>query len=157
MKLNVNRIPSNIGYYLAGFTDGEGSFNVSFRYRKDYKNCWKVSACFNISNKDKVILDVFKKYLQCGTMRSRSDGVWYFEVNTLQTILDHIVPFFKLYPFLSAKKQNDFSKFCQILDILTSDNPRSTPNIQKILHLRNNMNGGGKRKFSDEEILSKLC
>ena len=33
--LNVREIPPNIGYYLAGFTDGEGSFNVSFRPRDD--------------------------------------------------------------------------------------------------------------------------
>lgn len=59
-----------LGYYLAGFTDGEGSFNVVFRPRKDYKMPWKVSLCFNISQKDKVILSLFKRYLGCGTLRS---------------------------------------------------------------------------------------
>ncbi len=34
------------GYYLAGFADGEGSFNVSFRHRQDYKSPWKISLCF---------------------------------------------------------------------------------------------------------------
>ena len=55
----------NIGYYLAGFADGEGSFNVSFRKRKDYAMPWKISLCFNVSQKDKVILAMYKKHLQC--------------------------------------------------------------------------------------------
>jgi hypothetical protein len=35
--LNISRIPLQIGYYLAGFVDGEGSFHVSFRPRDDYQ------------------------------------------------------------------------------------------------------------------------
>ena len=154
MDFNPKRVSPEIGYYLAGFTDGEGSFNFSFRRRKDYLCGWKVSACFNVSNKDKVILSLFKKYLQCGTMRSRPDGVWYYEVNNINALINNIVPFFKRFSFLSAKKKNDFSKFCQILNILTSKNPRSKSNIKRIIDLRNQMNGGGKRKFSDEEILA---
>ena len=50
--LDVREIPPNIGYYLAGFTDGEGSFNVSFRPRSDYVFPWKVSLCFNVSQRE---------------------------------------------------------------------------------------------------------
>ena len=60
---NPRKIPSDLGNYLAGFTDGEGSFNVSFRKRDDYKIPWKISLCFNISQKDQVILYQFKKHL----------------------------------------------------------------------------------------------
>src|SRR5208337_5120414 len=77
--LNVKGIPPEIGCYLAGFTDGEGSFNVSFRPRQDYPLPWKVSLCFNISQRDPVILSLFKRHLECGTMRQRQDGVWYYE------------------------------------------------------------------------------
>ena len=156
MKYDPKKVPLRIGYYLAGFTDGEGSFNVSFRKRSDYKSGWKISACFNVSNKDKVILTVFKRYLKCGTLRSRPDGVWYYEVNNMNVIINHVVPFFKQFSFLSAKKKNDFSKFIQILDILSSQDSRSKKNVKRIMLLRNSMNGGGKRKFSDEEILANL-
>src|SRR3989338_2473561 len=101
----VNDIPEKIGCYLAGFTDGEGSFNVSFRPRGDYREPWKVSLCFNISQKDQVILAFFQRWLNCGTMRSRPDGVWYFEVNNLSAILSNVIPFFRRFGFLSAKKQ----------------------------------------------------
>jgi hypothetical protein len=156
MSFDPNKVPPHIGYYLAGFTDGEGSFNISFRPRSDYTSGWKISPCFNVSNKDKVILTVFKQYLQCGTLRARPDGVWYYEVNNIQMIIDHVVPFFKRFAFLSSKKKNDFSKFQQILDIILTEKPVSKGNIEKIITLRNLMNGGGKRKYSDEEIRARL-
>ena len=52
-KTSVDNIPNNIGYYLSGFADGEGSFNVSIINRKkDYRHGWKVTLSFNISQKD---------------------------------------------------------------------------------------------------------
>ncbi len=72
--LKVHDVPPHIGWYIAGFADGEGSFNVSFRPRGDYEMPWKVSLCFNVSQRDRVILALLKKHLACGTMRQRSDG-----------------------------------------------------------------------------------
>ena len=63
MDARIARVPAEIGYYLAGFTDGEGSFNISFRPRQDYPIPWKVSVSFNVSQKDRVILALFKRYL----------------------------------------------------------------------------------------------
>src|SRR5947208_14725832 len=96
-------VPSNIGHYLAGFADGEGSFNVSFRPRDDYRVPWKVSLCFNISQRDEVILSKFKRHLGCGTMRQRRDGVWYFEGNNLTAILENVIRFFDHIGLLFAK------------------------------------------------------
>ena len=88
------RVPSEIGWYIAGFTDGEGSFNISFRKRDDYKMPWKISLCFNVSQRDKLILLLFQQHLQCGTLRSREDGVWYYEVNDFVAIVENVIPFF---------------------------------------------------------------
>ena len=152
--MKKEKIPERIGYYLAGFTDGEGSFNVSFRKRSDYKLPWKISLCFNISQKDKVILTLFKRYINCGTMRSRPDGIWYYEVNNLNAINQNVIPFFKKYNFLSAKKKRDFSKFCQIAKLMTKGEHLTFTGILKILKIRKSMNDGGKRKYQDNEILS---
>ena len=108
---NPRQIPSDLGNYLAGFTDGEGSFNVSFRKREDYKIPWKISLCFNISQKDQVILSIFKKHLKCGTIRKRkNDGIWYYEVTNFTAIQTNIIPFFNRFGFLSAKKKKRFFK-----------------------------------------------
>ncbi len=156
LMIDFKRIPSNIGYYIAGFCDGEGSFNLSFRKRKDYKLPWKVSLCFNVSQKDKVILALLKKHLQCGTLRSRPDGVWYYEVNNLNSLRNNIIPFFKKFPFLSAKKKRDFSKFTQLLKLMEDGKHLRTEGIKEILTIRNKMNDGGKRKYSNKEILETL-
>ncbi len=154
--LKVNQISSNIGYYLAGFADGEGSFNVSFRPRKDYKLLWKVSMCFNISQRDRVILAVYKKHLKCGTIRGRKDGVFYYEVNNFTAILENVIPFFKRFNFLSAKKKRDFSKFQQIARIMKDGRHLSPEGFEEILEIRNEMNDGGKRRYSEKEIRKRV-
>ena len=146
--------PSELGNYIAGFVDGEGSFNISFRSRKDYKFPWKVSACFNISQKEKSILELIRQYLQCGTLRYRSDGVWYYEVNTLKDLHGHIIPFFQKHSFLSKKKQRDFLIFQKIVVMIQSKQHLSKRGIVKIFKLRKEMNDGGKRKYSEMEILN---
>lgn len=154
--LNPRTVPSEIGWYLAGFTDGEGSFNVSFRPREDYQCPWKVSLCFNISQRDPVILTLFKRHLQCGTMRQRHDGVWYYEVNNLTPILENVIPFFDRFHFLSAKKKRDFAKFKQIAEIIRGGKHGTREGIEEILKIRDDMNDGGKRRYSNGEIRKRL-
>ena len=152
----MQRAPERIGWYLAGFADGEGSFNVSFRPRDDYQSPWKISLCFNISQKDRVILALFKRYLRCGTMRGRPDGVWYYEVNNLNAIYETVIPFFKRYRFLSAKKKRDFLKFCQLAVLLKKNAHLTEEGIRQILDIRREMNDGGKRKYRDADILARF-
>jgi hypothetical protein len=154
-SLNVKEIPDKIGYYLAGFTDGEGSFNLSFRKRKDYSMPWKISLRFNVSQKDKVILALFKRHLKCGTLRSRNDGVWYYEVNNFTAIQGNVIPFFDRFGFLSAKKKRDYAKFKQIAKLIADGEHLKKSGIRRILEIRKLMNdgGAGRRKYGDAEIL----
>ena len=145
-----------IAAYLVGFADGEGSFNLSFRPRQDYKSPWKISLCFNISQKDRVILALIKRTLGCGTLRSRPDGVWYYEVNNFNAVRDNVIPFFKRYRFLSAKKKRDFAKFCELAEIIERGEHLKKEGVLRVLEIRRDMNDGGKRKYSESEILSKL-
>ncbi len=152
--LNVKRTPRDVGHYLAGFADGEGSFNMSFRRREDYALPWKVSPCFNISQRDPVILSLFKRHLECGTMRQRRDGVWYYEVNNLRPIVENVIPFFEYFRFLSAKKKRDFSKFIALAKLMKEGRHLSRDGIEELLGIRRDMNDGGKRRYSDREILA---
>ncbi len=154
--LEVGVIPPEVGWYLAGFADGEGSFNVSFRPRSDYRLPWKISLCFNISQRDPVILAQFKRHLGCGTMRQREDGVWYYEVNRLLPIVENVIPFFERFRFLSAKKKRDFAKFRQLAGLIREGRHLTREGVEEILRIRRDMNDGGKRKYSDREVLEKL-
>jgi hypothetical protein len=157
MDVRIKKVPPKIGYYLAGFADGEGSFNVSFRPRKDYPVPWKVSLSFNVSQKDRVILALFKRHLGCGTLRGRPDGVWYYEVTNFNAIVENVIPFFERFPFLSAKKKRDFGKFKQIVTLVQRGAHLSPNGIRKILEIRNDMNDGGKRRHTHEAILASLA
>ena len=155
--LNPRKIPSDLGNYLAGFTDGEGSFNVSFRKREDYKIPWKISLSFNVSQKDPVILSLFKKHLKCGSLREmKGQQVWCYEVTNFNAIQNNVIPFFNRFGFLSAKKKRDFSKFKQIAKVIEMKDHLTIEGIKEILKIRKEMNDGGKRKYSDEEILRIL-
>ncbi len=152
----VHDVPPHIGWYLAGFADGEGSFNISFRQREDYEAPWKVSLCFNVSQRDRVILALFKQHLGCGTMRQRKDGVWYFEVNNFKAIVSSVIPFFRRFGFLSAKKKRDFAKFRQLARLIESGRHLTAEGVREIVRIRRDMNDGGNRRYSDEEILGRL-
>ena len=155
-KLIFPKTSPQIGYYLAGFADGEGSFNISFRPRDAYKLLWKISLCFNVSQKDKIILALFKKHLQCGRLRNREDGVWHYEVNNFTAIVNKVIPFFQKYVFLSAKKKNDFAKFQQVAELITRKDHLTKKGIKQVLELREQMNNGSKYKYSSEFIWRKL-
>ena len=150
----LSDLPENIGMYLAGFVDGEGSFNISFRPRPDYRFPWKISLCFNVSQRDESILRILQKSLGCGTMRQRQDGVWYFEVNDFGSIKARVIPFFKKFSFLSEKKKRDFQKFIDAALIVSEKRHLTYEGLVEIVQLRREMNDGGKRKYTDEQILS---
>jgi hypothetical protein len=152
----IARVPAEVGYYLAGFTDGEGSFNISFRPRQDYPIPWKVSVSFNVSQKDRVILALFKRYLGCGTLRGRPDGVWYYEVTNLNAVVENVIPFFERFPFLSAKKKRDFAKFKQIVALMQQGAHLNKNGIAQILEIRKDMNDGGKQRHAHVDILASL-
>jgi hypothetical protein len=72
--LDVDAFPESLGQYFAGFANGEGSFNISFRPRGDYRQPWKISLCFNVSQRDPTVLTLLQERLRCGTMRQT--GGW---------------------------------------------------------------------------------
>lgn len=149
-----SQVPDPIGYYIAGFIDGEGSFHLSFRKREDYPLPWKVSLCLNVSQKDRVILTLIKKHLNCGTIRPKGNGVWMYEVNNFTAICENVIPFFRTFGFLSAKKKRDFAIFQQMAEKISEQAHLSKEGVLELLVLRRQMNDGGKRKYSEEEILA---
>lgn len=150
-------IKSSVGHYLSGFADGEGSFNIFFRKRDDYKIGWRVSACFNVSQNERVILALFKRHLRCGTIRRRTDGIHYYEVNNLKAIIENVIPFFNRFRFLSQKKRLNFAKFKKIVILIKDENAHlSTDGIKEILSIRKKMNDGEKRRYSDNHILQDI-
>lgn len=146
-----------IGYYLAGFVDGEGSFNVSIKKVKDRSLGWRVTACFNVSQRDVHNLKLLQDVLDCGTIRQRWDGVHYFEVNSYRDLVEKVIPFFHKYPLRSPSKRETLEVFSEICEMMNSGEHLANDGIREIVRLRNQMNNEtSKRHREDDEILNSL-
>ena len=142
----LKTIPPRIGDYLAGFADGEGSFNVSLIKREDYVLGWRPVMTFNVSQRDKTVLALFKRYLGCGRFQYRADGVWYFIIQNPKSIQERVIPFFKKFSFFSSTKKTNFSIFQQIGKIMANGDHYNQEGLQRIIELREKLNIGKGRK-----------
>lgn len=137
----------NIGFFLAGFVEGEGSFNISLRKKPDYKVNWQVVMSFNVSQKDPTLLYLLKEQLGCGIIKVRKIyNLYSFDVTNPRDIIEKVIPFFQKYPVLSASKQKNFSIFCAIAQLMEKHRHRNLEGLRQILELRETINEGIGRK-----------
>jgi len=110
---------TEVGYFLAGFVEGEGSFNVSLHRKDDYKLGWQVVLSFNVSQKDRTILDMLKDKLKCGIIKTRRrDDLHSFDVTKAADIVEKVIPYFSKYPVMSRSKVVNFEIFCSIAELV---------------------------------------
>jgi hypothetical protein len=154
----LDNIPLEIGYYLAGFVDGEGSFNVSLRRKPDYQIKWQVVLSFNVSQRDITNLVTLKEILECGIIKKRQDGVHSLDVTTPSKIVLKVIPFFRKFPFRSKKAKINFAIFCKIAALVNLGNHRNALGLKEILALRETLNRGkGRtRKYSESDVLNSF-
>lgn len=142
----LSKIPIEWGHYLAGFTDGEGSFNVSLRKRNDHKMGWQVVLTFNVSQKDPDILLQLKKYFGCGRIQQRRDGLYFYVCSNPLSIQERTIPFFRKYNFRSSSKKKNFQVFCQIAKKVFNKEHLTQEGLKEIIDLREKLNEGKGRK-----------
>jgi hypothetical protein len=150
----LTSIPPRIGYYIAGFVDGEGSLNVSVRKGEGYRHGWQFGFSFNVSQKDKIILVLIKKHLGCGRLKQRKDGLWSFVVENQNSLIERVIPFFERFNFLSNRMKTNFSLFKKIMKIVEKKEHIDKEGIKKVLELREKLNEGKgrKRKYTLKDV-----
>ena len=150
----LQSIPIELGHYLSGFADGEGSFNVSVVQRKeDYRNKWKIVVSFNISQRDSQIPILFRQALGCGTIRYRKDGVCYFEVRIPNDLHTLVREFFARFPLLSDRQSMRLYYLLEIVDIMMAGEHTKMDGIRAILDIREKMVVSRRRKYSIADVL----
>ena len=136
-----------LGFFLAGFVEGEGSFNVSLRRKADYRVSWQVVMSFNVSQRDPTLLYLLQKELGCGIIKVRKiDNLYSFDVTSPRDIIQKVIPYFQKYPVLSVSKQKNFDIFCAIAQLMEKGEHRNLIGLRKILELREIINEGKGRK-----------
>jgi LAGLIDADG DNA endonuclease family protein len=144
--------------YISGYVDGEGCFTVSISPRPTLLVGWEVRPSISVSqNSDRSeVLYAIRQHFDCGTLRpDRSDRTLKWEIRSLPTIVDRIIPHFKRYPLLSGK-QRDFELFAEICGRMTRGEHRAVGGLQEIVRMAGMMNPSGKRGYLPDRILESL-
>jgi LAGLIDADG DNA endonuclease family protein len=151
----LDRVPQDLGHYVAGFVDGEGSFNVPIRRERDRSLPYRASLSFNVSQIGPEAPELLRSTFSTGTVRGRRDGVFYFEITKPTELEDRVFPFFDRFPLRTAKAR-DLEIFREITKLVQAGQHLTVAGMKAILELRGPMNRGGKRRRSDEEIIAAL-
>ena len=153
-----NKIPSNVAWYLSGFVDGEGSFNISLRKKSDYRIGWQPVLSFNVSQRERTLLDLMKSYYHCGIIKRRRDGLHSYDVTNPSDLKRKIIPFFDQYLFLSKRKQTNYLLFKEAVDLMLSKEHLELEGFKRLLDIRESINEGkGRtRKYSKQDVLKLI-
>jgi hypothetical protein len=151
----LDAVPDDLGNWVAGFVDGEGSFNVPIRRLRSGSLPFRVSLSFNVSQVGREEPQLLRSTFGTGTVRGRGDGVYYYEVTTVTGLVGRVFPFFERFPLRGAKRY-DLVRFRQITSLIQLGHHLSAEGFAEILTLRAPMNRGGKRRRSDDVLLTAV-
>ena len=141
--------------YVTGFTDGEGSFLVSFNRREKLMTGLEVRPSFSLSQheRSRKILSHVQRFFGCGSIRyDRHDQTYKYEVRSLDDLWERIIPHFVSFPLQTAKR-NDFETFMNICSLMRMSKHRTRQGIEKIMTLAYSMNNLGARRFEFRDLL----
>jgi hypothetical protein len=151
----LDEIPHDLGHYIAGFVDGEGSFNVPIRRSRDRGLPFRISLSFNVSQVGRQLPELLRETFDAGTVRARSDGVVYFEITKPEQLVQKAFPFFERFE-LRGPKADDLAVFRQITTMVQRGRHLTIDGFIEVLALRAPMNRGGKRRRTDDELIEAL-
>ena len=147
-----------IRYFLAGFVDGEGSFNVSFAQHPTLKSRWIILTKFQIyqHQNHRDVLELFKEVLGTGRIDKKSGSdVLSLTVEGRDNLTQKIIPFFDRYPL--ATKVGAFQKFKIINEMMNQKLHRTFGGFEKIVRLAHTMNAEGRFRIHSVEYILKTA
>jgi len=145
--------------YISGFTDGEGSFSISFSIRPKFKTNLEVRPSFSISQHKRNIdiLKNIRNFFNVGGIRfSKRDQNYKYEVRSVNDLKNVIIPHFEKYP-LKTSKLNDFKIFLKIVNMISSNLHLNKKYLAEIINQAYRMNKSGKRKYKKVFLLKLIA
>lgn len=131
-------------YWLAGFSEGEGCFNVSNIKYKFTKSGVQIILRFKITQhiRDSVLMKNIIDDFDCGNYTARPNMLACdFIVSKISDINEKIIPFFDKYPLQGAKAL-DFEDFKKIVEIINVKGHLTDSGLEEILKIKAGMNKG---------------
>lgn len=128
--------------WVAGFTTGEGNFQVKFS-----NGCYNgLVFKLNQHDREEQLMKSLIDYWGCGYYYP-SEGRGDFKVTKFSHITEIIIPFFKENSILGVKYM-DFEDWCLVAEKIKKGVHRTPEGMAEILRIKNRMNTG--RKIEDE-------
>jgi LAGLIDADG endonuclease len=117
-------------YWLTGFVDGEGTFDIKI-YSSKTNLGFAVQLRFRIPqhDRDSKLIKVIIKYFGSGSL----------VINKFTTVTDKIIPFFDNYPLVGVKK-NDFLDWCTVAKIMKNKAHLTQDGFNLIRTIKSGMN-----------------
>ena len=157
------RPDEQIGHYIAGFVDGEGSFHVAVQRNPTTRLKWQVVPEFHISQNDgnQHVLALIRDMLGCGYIKPNHQGsvrdrTYVLVVRNHADLAGKVIPFFRRYP-LRTTKRADFDRFAEVVAMVDEGRHLDRTGLREILTLAFSMNQAGVRRRKPlDSILSHL-
>uniref|UniRef100_UPI00211461E4 hypothetical protein n=1 Tax=Aspergillus sclerotioniger TaxID=319627 RepID=UPI00211461E4 len=136
-------------YYLTGFADGEGCFNLSIFKDSRMLTGWQVKPIFKISlhNKDRELLESIKRYLGVGKIYKHGKDSIEFRVSGLKNIR-RVINHFEKYPLIT-KKVADYILFKQAVEQVQNKKHLTKEGLLKLVEIKASLNLGLSEKFKE--------
>lgn len=151
---------SNLGYYIAGFVDGDGCFSVTIHKSKYRKLGWNINPLFQVyQHKDNSeILKVIKNAFKCGYISEKGGNplCHVYCVDRISDLILYVIPFFQKYALISNKR-HDFDYFTEIVMGISKSMHLDADGFIELSKKAFKMNRGGKyRKYKLDEIIPTI-
>jgi hypothetical protein len=136
-KMNKNMDKSLNNYWLAGFTDADGSFQVKIIERTT-RNKPEIRLNFQVDQKEKDLLLLIKNYLG-GNIGYRSNQDTYYYGSTSFGSAKKVIDYFDSFHLLSSKHIN-YLKWRKVYILIQHREHITEKGLKKIIKLKNSMN-----------------
>lgn len=138
----MKNFPSLHPYFITGFIDAEGCFNLYFRKDQRCQNGYQVQLSFKISvhEKDRPLLELIQSYFGVGTISKHGQDSVQYQVRSLGDLAILIDHFYK-YPLIT-QKQADYKLFKLAVDLMNHKEHLKIEGLQKIIAIKGSMNLG---------------
>jgi LAGLIDADG endonuclease len=151
--------------WIVGFVDGEGTFSVAIQRNAEMSLGWQVFPEFVVTQGAKSLgaLEELKSYFGCGRIYrnhrydNHNEDIFRYCVRKISDLDEKIVPFFKMNPLKTSKK-DDFEKFVQVIELMKAKRQLTFDGLQVIAMIAQGMNSRRKSKFlvSSETVRQTL-
>ena len=126
--------------WVVGFVDGEGCFHIGINRQPKMRMGWQVLPEFRLVQhcKDEQILKRVQLFFNCGSVGINNGDRMEFRVRGIKNLTE-IVEFFIQNP-LHTKKEKDFEKFAQVIDLMRNGKHLTKSGLCEIAQLALEMN-----------------